>query len=207
MTKLPEKWCIKITDENRDIVKSWFKENVSVADEYFFSVGAYYHNRDYSIGSSTIHPGFTEITFEQFKQNIMSKSKFTTVTREQFQKGYKLACFEWKQTLMDKFGKDLALNDTINVDSSFVDRLRSAASNDEQRAFLNELFPDPNLINAQDLEIGEAMKVTDNMYKDALIVRIHGGEFVNVLTPSQTWGEGCTLQGLRVKFKVDIIED
>jgi hypothetical protein len=207
MTKLPENWCIQITDENRDIVKSWFKENTAVANEYFFSVGAYYHYKTHSIGSSVIYSGFTEITYEQFKQNIMAKPEFTTITREQFQKGYKLACFEWKQTLMDKFGKDLALNDTVNIDHSLVDRLKSAASNDEQRAFLKELFPDPNEINAQDLEIGEAMKVTDNSYKDALIVRIHGGEFVNILKPIQTWGEGCTLQGLRVKFKVDIIED
>jgi hypothetical protein len=209
MKKLPENWCIQITKDNKETVKSWFINYSGISDitHYSFSIDCYYHSKsDRSTGHLHIHPGFKQITFEQFKQYVMG-SKFTTVTREQFQKGYKLACGGWQQTLMNEYGKDLVLNDTVDIDHSFIDKLKSAASNDEQRAFLKELFPNPNEVNAQDLEIGEAMKVTDNMYKDALIVRIHGGEFVNMLAPNQTWGEGCTLQGFRVKFKVDIIED
>jgi len=210
MEKLPENWCIKITNENRDTVKSWFINHSGISDitHYDFSIDCYYHSKsDRSTGSIFIHPGFKEITFKQFKQYVMG-SKFTTVTREQFQKGYKLACGGWQQTLMNEYGKDLVLNDTVDIDHSFVDKLRSAASNDEQRAFLKELFPDPNEVNAQDLKIGEAMEIVGSgWYAGALIVRIHGGGFVNMLDPHQTWDEGCTLQGLRVKFKVDIIED
>jgi hypothetical protein len=130
-----------------------------------------------------------------------------TITREQFKQGYNLACSEWKKTLMDKFGKDLILNDTIDVEHSFVDKLRSVASNDEQIVFLKELFPIPNEINAQQLKIGEAMKVTDTLYKDVLLIRIYGGEFVNVLKPNQTWRENCSLNGIKVEFKVEIIEN
>jgi len=209
MEKLPENWCIKITEENRDDVKSWFenKSGLCSLNEYGFSIGYYYSNVKGIIAGSNPSPELTKITYEQFKQNIMYKSKFTTITREQFKKGYNLACREWRKTLMDKFGKDLILNDTIDVEHSFVDKLRSVASNDEQIVFLKELFPIQNEINAQQLKIGEAMKVTDTLYKDVLLIRIYGGEFVNVLKPNQTWRENCSLNGIKVEFKVEIIEN
>jgi hypothetical protein len=205
MKKFPEKWCIKITAENRDAVKSWFEKNVDGADEYSFSFGCYYHFKLHNIGTMHINPEYREITFEQFKQNIMSKNA-TIITREQFQKGYKLACSEWQEKLIDTYGKDLAINDTVSIDHDFVDQLKLAASNNLQKTFLQQLFPNPNEISAQDLEVGEIMKVTDGEYTGALLARMHGDDFVNILNTSQTFGKRCSIRGVKVKVKIDVID-
>jgi hypothetical protein len=221
MEKLPENWYIRVTEENIDVLDKWRK---SVATKYLsvpLDKGMFVlskHNDDSYFYSSNNEqnllldfPNYKKINFETFLQITQIKKlpimSFTTITREQFKKGYNLACSEWKKTLMDKFGEDLILNDTIDVEHSFVDKLRSVASNDEQKEFLKELFPNSNIINAQQLKIGEAIKVTDTLYKDALLIRIYGGEFVNVLKPNQTWREDCSLNGIKVEFKVEIIEN
>jgi hypothetical protein len=72
-----EKWCIKRNSENASLVNHWFNKHKQ------HSQGSYFQNDTtymyYPKCSSISHickgllPDYTEITFEQFKQNILKE--------------------------------------------------------------------------------------------------------------------------------------
>lgn len=78
LTKLPEKWCVKITEENKDILTKWKTQNnstVEKAGEY----GSSYVNYK---GLNCIGKGDkTEITFEQFKKWVLKEETKSLVGR------------------------------------------------------------------------------------------------------------------------------
>lgn len=73
-----KKWCIKVTSENLPIVGKWFNENSQnwfqfIHREY---LGMYFHypmsdNEEHS--ASSIQDGYTELTLEQFKEQILKE--------------------------------------------------------------------------------------------------------------------------------------
>lgn len=78
LTELPEKWCIKITEENKDILTKWKRQNHSrkeKAGEY----GSIYisYNGFNCIGKNDK----TEITFEQFKKWVLKEETKSLVGR------------------------------------------------------------------------------------------------------------------------------
>jgi len=76
MDKLPEKWCIKITNDNLSYLKSLKNKELHFSHNYNYSIGAYYSAIKYCDGSYAgwnIFPGFTEITLEEFKKFITNK--------------------------------------------------------------------------------------------------------------------------------------
>ena len=77
ITNIPEKWCIKVTEENRKEVGSWFnknrqnkdKTNSDMSDSLY--IGSYFHFPKYSDSFHVerwIKAGYIEITFDQFKK-------------------------------------------------------------------------------------------------------------------------------------------
>lgn len=73
-----KKWCIKVTSENLPIVGKWFNEN-SQNGAYLFDnklfINNYYH---YPVLNNyhrhfKIQEGYTELTFEQFKEQILKE--------------------------------------------------------------------------------------------------------------------------------------
>jgi hypothetical protein len=142
---------------------------------------------------------YQEIDLETFLQ-ITGMSKYT-VTREQFKQGYELACFEWKEKLMEQVGKNLILSDETSVSMELVIEMSRALSNLEQKEFFNTLFPSVNKIRSEQLEIGEAMKITDNgQYNGIILLKAYSG-FVDVFNPGNTWNE-CSFSGVRVYLKI-----
>ena len=72
------KWCIKVTKENLPIVGKWFNENSQNGADFFDNklyINDYYH---YPIFNNhhrhfKIQYGYTELTFEQFKEQILKE--------------------------------------------------------------------------------------------------------------------------------------
>lgn len=72
---LPEKWCIKITAENRSFCQKLKNKELGFSEDYNYTVGAYYgpiENVRGNLGSIRIEDR-TEITFEQFKQYVLKE--------------------------------------------------------------------------------------------------------------------------------------
>lgn len=79
---LPEKWCVKITNENKELLE---KERLTRADNNKFNclnsinmwlVSDMWYDKtciSYSINLQNIDKSYTEITFEQFKKYVMKK--------------------------------------------------------------------------------------------------------------------------------------
>ncbi len=72
------KWCIKVTEENLPIVGKWFNENSQNEYSFFnekFYIGSYFHYptfRETHIFGKIINL-YTELTFEQFKEQILKE--------------------------------------------------------------------------------------------------------------------------------------
>lgn len=69
MKKLPTKWCIKVTSENKDVLSSWRTAGGKVENGWL-------DNSHTLLGlwSSTKPPGHKEITFEEFNMFVLNKS-------------------------------------------------------------------------------------------------------------------------------------
>lgn len=79
-----KKWCIKVTEENLPVVWKWFSENCQNGNAKFVDgwylntgyIGGYYHYplmEDNCHYDSYIQKGYTEITFEQFKEQVLKE--------------------------------------------------------------------------------------------------------------------------------------
>lgn len=78
--KIPEKWCIKLKDKNIErVVGKWFNENVEIQCEYDTGwFGWLLHYPKYLQGTCTAmtpHPGYTEITYDQFKKYVFNQQE------------------------------------------------------------------------------------------------------------------------------------
>lgn len=74
-----KKWCIKVTSENLPIVGKWFNEyNQNLTDNFIDDdfIGYYLHypiRNNKSHSSAGVEDGYTELTFEQFKEQILKE--------------------------------------------------------------------------------------------------------------------------------------
>lgn len=83
---LPEKWCIKITEESRETVKAYF-DNLCPEWSYNYNLGLLYSNKPCIGRGIQTSDGYdlndcTEITFEQFKKHVLKQSDMTTVEKK-----------------------------------------------------------------------------------------------------------------------------
>lgn len=75
---VPEKWCVKCTPENHDDLNVWFFEKTGehridlTSDSYWHYPLFNQHGLDLCCTSAKIKKGYTLISFEQFKENIMN---------------------------------------------------------------------------------------------------------------------------------------
>jgi len=88
---LPEKWYVKITEENRKQLNDW-KVNQEYKDNLFVYKNYGYLAED-GAGICTLMMGIPIITFEEFQQYVLK----TTKTMEKEIIGYKLVKQEYKE--------------------------------------------------------------------------------------------------------------
>lgn len=73
---LPEKWCLKITNENIDFCRSLKNKELGMQENYFYFIGGYYSSITTPSGLNgfiNIPNNYTEITFEQFKKYVLKE--------------------------------------------------------------------------------------------------------------------------------------
>lgn len=88
--KLPEKWCIKKTNDTYQIINNWLNEGVSRPGYYRDEDGyIHYPNTSNFKGFKAdchsytfIKPSYVEITFEQFKKYVLEEETVSEINND-----------------------------------------------------------------------------------------------------------------------------
>jgi hypothetical protein len=138
---LPEKWCVKVTNENKDVVYRWKLENTRCTT--YISAG-YYASYN-GLWGIKISNDITEITFEQFKKYVLKENNMnTTNTDKRFpfylqpvnaQKIIDIACSTWKPKLASMWAHNMVLGNSIEISEEFYKEMRNACSVEQHRLF------------------------------------------------------------------------
>jgi hypothetical protein len=116
-----------------------------------------------------------------------------------------IACSAWKSKLAEKWSVNIVLNSNIVISEEFYTEMRKACTTDQNKVF-DEIFGNDGLIEAKDLQIGEAMIITESAlstYYNHVILRTYEG-YVDVYSPVITWDKnsGATFKGKKVKLTI-----
>lgn len=120
LSDIPEKWCIQMTKENKDILYPWWKENIvgwngcpiiegyTLLSTHPYDSSMYYCNDlDGFLGS---HPEYTPITLEQFKLISKTKpvdtNKTIKISRTLLNEYYEAATASQREFINDNFTID-----------------------------------------------------------------------------------------------------
>lgn len=150
---IPEKWYIRITDENTDVLKEWWKNNNPDPDRWEFHSAHFLLSKHYRDSSMLYnsrledlledHVGYTEITAEQLLNQSTKEMKTYKVTREQLAEIYNIACSEWKTKIENLTTETLgAFGQEGELTEETVQSMRDAAT-DSQRPVIDRIFPMP----------------------------------------------------------------
>ena len=74
--QLPEKWCVKVTEDNKGLLDSWRinqKTYANVLDLWGWLVSDSFWDSTHCSFSIVLPSGYTEITFEQFKKYVLKQ--------------------------------------------------------------------------------------------------------------------------------------
>jgi hypothetical protein len=74
---IPNKWCVKITDENKEVLDSWRRKQprfAQVVDAFYGWLTFDRNDGTYNHWSIDVPFEYSEITFEDFKQNVLTSS-------------------------------------------------------------------------------------------------------------------------------------
>jgi hypothetical protein len=222
MNEFPENWYIRVTAENQDTVSKWRlskatsflgKEKMEIGNFIisYHEDGSYYYGGSSERDLLSDYPNYKEIDLPTFLQiTRMQKTEMKkathTVTREQFKQGYELACSEWKEKLMKSVGQNLVLSDETTVSQELIEEMHRAAANQRQKDFLNMLFPDPSLINSNNLKVGEAMRIgkSEGEHTGKIILRTYDS-LVDINQPRSTWSGNPGFIGTKVELEIKVI--
>ena len=157
---LPEKWFIKLTEENIQSVFEWGHIGGSgmIKVGHFVSSEPSWNDKD----TFTIK-GYTEITYSQFKKyvikenNMEEKKQNRTITAQQAQSIIDIAqanC-SWKSRLARLWGAEIALKRNIEIIEDFYKEMRSACTSPQHKLF-DEIFgKDEKEFRVEDIKVGE----------------------------------------------------
>jgi hypothetical protein len=156
---LPEKWCVEITESNREVLLDWARKqpNYTGRFEHLFVAGAIVlskHPSDDSYlwagdvnGLESVHSNFKLITFEQFQKYVLKQEpimkKYTnyTVPATDVLKIRAIACGPWKRRFATYLHRMDESNNLTFIEEE-IDEMFNAATK-EQRPTLVEIFGEP----------------------------------------------------------------
>lgn len=163
MTKeLPEKWFMVCTKENQDVANEWRKNIATEIKDYKVPIDNLFlskHIEDYTyFFSGTIKTfkanddfkEYQEITFEQFKKHVLKENKTMssiqrTISAKQAQEiidNISTNC-AWKETLINKYGRDILFNIPITINEKQYKAGFDAATS-EQKQLLLSIIGEPH---------------------------------------------------------------
>ncbi len=149
---LPEKWFIKVTRDNYNILGEWANNNKVSPDsgDYVTSNAVDFNLHSENVCQSNhlkkllsgggTKKGFEEITIEQFKEHIL-KDTTTTDNRFPFQlteqdakEIIKVACAGWKEKLVDRW-KNILMNEVYMLSEEEYKEMRKACTEEQHKLF------------------------------------------------------------------------
>jgi hypothetical protein len=134
---LPEKWCIKMS--NQDVV-DYCNEHGANAP-YFLSDANYAHFPSpdgYCTTYLYVVNEYTLITLEQFQEHILknkTKQIEHKISFKQAQSIIDIACGNWKTELFHVWGKNIVLKKEIVVSQEFYTKMRRACTQEQHKLF------------------------------------------------------------------------
>ena len=192
LTSLPEKWCIKITKENLNVVGTYYNRDGAKCYTGENNVGKYYvsHNmgigtsvmgKNYGANFSTLTPSneYKEITFQQFKDWVLKEK-----TPEYVECIYSNNSNTWTIGKVYKVHADGCIEDNCkDYNSTITWQNRKPDSGFRFKASTKEAF------EAQNKPI-EPLKTPKTVQKHEFI---HGKWYKRVEDPGFTWTKDCLL--------------
>lgn len=123
---LPEKWCVKVTEENKDIIHRWKLDNTKC----IFTTPGHYVEYDGKWGSTS---DYTEITFEQFKSHVLKQKTNMTqqLTLGQLKDLYnQSSCSDWQSRIKSYISDNILARDyeLINIKDEDIAYARKNAT-------------------------------------------------------------------------------
>lgn len=82
MKELPEKWCVKVTEENQEILSNWrFTDGKKVPLECYVGMSKY-GGPGHTFSKEVVWPNYTEISFEDFETLVLGKPPKPTLKED-----------------------------------------------------------------------------------------------------------------------------
>lgn len=70
---LPEKWCVKVTEENQEILSNWrFTDGQKVPLECYVGMSKY-GGPGHAFSKEYVWPNYIEVSFEDFKKYVLNE--------------------------------------------------------------------------------------------------------------------------------------
>jgi len=205
---LNKKVAIEWESDKAVKINAFFKEchkdntRATGLSKYYFT--SYTSNPGYYDGRNSLEKlaeeGITEVyTIDQLiKETTMDTQ---TISRQNLGKIYPEVCSKWKDRINaalaeQKFATDIEVSEEV-IKEAFKE------ANSDQKTALRYYFKEPKpSFQAEDLKIGEIMKVTGNVDGSVIgkhIMRIYDG-LVCLENPGQTWNnvDTCTIEGTKL---------
>lgn len=157
---LPEKWCVEITESNREVLLDWVRKqryynnygehhfypgNTVVSEHPFDDTYLYAYSPSDFLKA---HPKYKQITFELFCEHVlnqrikpMKKYKNYTVPATDVLNIRAIACNTWKQTFTTYLQR-IDSDNNVSFSEDEIDSMFKAATR-EQRPVLVEVFGEP----------------------------------------------------------------
>lgn len=146
----PERWYMKITDENREVANEWRRSVANYMISENLRRGSYllskcpYDDSFFSNGNvpcDNRFKGYSPITFEQFKEHVLKQSSKMKIKPEQAQGIIDMispSC-KWKERLLDLWAKSIVLKQEIEVSEELLQEGRKEASTSQIKV-LDRIF-------------------------------------------------------------------
>jgi len=129
---------------------------------------------------------------------MKTDNRFPFVLQEEdFKDILKKSCLAWTEFLVKKFGLDILLNRKVEITKAFYEKMRSGCCTKQQHELLDRIFGSDGVkLNAYNLQIGEAMIVTEGRLRNYLLLKIGRYTLINV-------NDGSDIYQLNGSYKLE----
>jgi hypothetical protein len=147
--KIPKKWFVEVTKENKDVLNAWRLSQPDVVNkhDHRFGPGCLIISDGYGDKSYFYLSGkesflmekgtHEEISYEDFKKYVLKTENMKQISYQQAQNIIDVACESWKRELFTIWGQDIIFKRKIEITEEVYQKMRKACT-----APQNVLFDD-----------------------------------------------------------------
>lgn len=212
---LPEKWCIRCTEENYQVLNAWRLSRID-RDRGFdgqgirgFWVVSSWGDRSYFSYTFSMPEGYTEITFEQFKEHVLNEkevNKKRTITAKEAQAIIDIACPRWKPRLANLWALDIVQRKDIEIVEPFYKEMRAACTKKQHELFDKIFGKDSKPFVSSMLRIGEVMvaNCTGQSWHRHRLLKIFNA-LVSLDDPKYVWSGENHIPGEKLEPGTEVV--